>query len=148
MTACSYCFIFVEYCNKKAMLYKMQRGKWKALKTATKQTWPACFCGRFIDKEMLLAMNFGGRSILQRKIEAIWTISFKIRTKIEGREHLYCVSLRRRFFFLSAASAICSSKCDEMRLNFAFYCQNFACFSEIYLWMHVTARLASKWCLK
>ena len=94
MTARRYCFIFVEYCSKKAMSYKMQRGKWTALKTATKQTWPGCFCGRFSDKEMLLAMNFGGRSTLQGKIEAIWTISFKIRAKIEVREHLYCVSLR------------------------------------------------------
>ena len=25
MTACGYCFIFVEYCSKKAMLYKIQR---------------------------------------------------------------------------------------------------------------------------
>ena len=34
-------------------------------------------------------MNFSGRSILQGKIEAIWTISFKIKVKIEVREHLY-----------------------------------------------------------
>ena len=54
------------------MLYKMQRGKWRALKTATKQTWPTCFCDRFRDREMLLAMNFGSRSILQGKMEAIW----------------------------------------------------------------------------
>ena len=27
MTACGYCFIFVEYCSEKAMLYKMLRGK-------------------------------------------------------------------------------------------------------------------------
>ena len=27
MTACSVCFIFVEYCSKKAVLYKMQRVK-------------------------------------------------------------------------------------------------------------------------
>ena len=31
MTACGYCFIFVEYCSKKAMLYKIQRGKGIAL---------------------------------------------------------------------------------------------------------------------
>ena len=87
MTACSYCFIFVEYCSKKAMLYKMQRGKRTALKIATKQTWPGCFCGHFSDQEMLLAMNFSSISILQVKMEAIWTISFKIRAKIEVREH-------------------------------------------------------------
>ena len=34
MTACGYFFIFVEYCSKKAMLYKMQRGKWAALVSA------------------------------------------------------------------------------------------------------------------
>ena len=27
MTACGYCFIFVEYCSKKAMLYKIWRGE-------------------------------------------------------------------------------------------------------------------------
>ena len=42
MTACSYCFIFVEYCSKKATLYKMQRVKSAALKTAI-QTWPELF---------------------------------------------------------------------------------------------------------
>ena len=36
------------------------------------------------------------RGILQGKVEAIWTISFKIRAKIEVREH--CVSLRRRVY--------------------------------------------------
>ena len=30
MTACGYCFRFVEYCSKKAM-YKIQRGKLTAL---------------------------------------------------------------------------------------------------------------------
>ena len=77
-------------------------------------------------------MNFGGRSILQGKIEVIWTISFKIRAKIEVREHLYCVSLRRRVF-LSAVSAICSSnamKCVKVHL---FYRQNLARFTEFYL---------------
>ena len=34
MTACGYCFIFVEYCSKKAMLYKIQRRKWTALVSA------------------------------------------------------------------------------------------------------------------
>ena len=53
----------------------MQRGKL----TATKQTWPGCFWGHFSDQEMLLAMNFSAISILQGKMEATWTISFKER---------------------------------------------------------------------
>ena len=27
ITACGYCFIFVEYCSNKEMLYKIQRGE-------------------------------------------------------------------------------------------------------------------------
>ena len=34
MTACGYCFIFVEYCSKKGVLYKIQRGESTALVSA------------------------------------------------------------------------------------------------------------------
>ena len=56
------------------------------------------------------------------KIEAVWIISFKIKAKIEVREHLYCVSHcvshHIASLFLSDVSATCSS--NAMRLSSAF----------------------------
>ena len=43
---------------------------------------------------MLLAINF--EKYLEVKREAIWTISFKIRTNIEVRKHTFYVLLRRQ----------------------------------------------------
>ena len=78
------------------MLFKMQRGKRTALKIAKTKTWPGCFCGRFSDQEMLLAINFGGKRYFTGKMEVIRTISFKIRAKI-----VYYVLLRRRVYTIA-----------------------------------------------
>ena len=43
---------------------------------------------------MLLAINF--EKYLEVKMEAIWTIRFKIRTNILVRKRKFCVLLRRR----------------------------------------------------
>ena len=39
LRACGYCLIFVEYCSKIAIMYKMQCGKWKKLASKCRQNF-------------------------------------------------------------------------------------------------------------
>lgn len=54
-------------------------------------------CPCFVDEEMLLVINFDGKNFFTEKMEAILTITFKIRAKLENI--FQCVSLRRRVCF-------------------------------------------------
>ena len=73
------------------------------------------FCNRFWQEKDLT-----------ENLEAIWTISFKIRVKIEIQE---CLSLSRQVCFR------CKFCVSEVHFNLAFYHQKL---SRMFLWIHVT----------
>ena len=72
----------------------------------------------------------------------IWTIGFKIKAKIEVRKNCIACHFADEFVFVGCVGHM-FFKCDEMCLSLSFYCQNLSCFTEMYLSIHVKARLAS-----
>ena len=90
---------------------------------------------------MLLAMNFDGK-VFYRENES--DLDHQLQNKSENRgERTFVLRLTSRQVFSVGCVGHMFFKCDKMRLSSAFYHQNLACFTDIYLRIHVTARLAS-----
>ena len=65
-------------------------------------------------------------------MEAICTISFKIRGKIEVTDICNASHFADEFVYVSCVGHM-FFRCEEMHLSSAFYRQILACFTEIYL---------------
>ena len=68
-----------------------------------------CFCSRFGNQEMLLSINFHGKSILQRTMKQFWPVRNGSENRDKRKFPCAGVSLHRRFYSLRLKGYVCFS---------------------------------------